>query len=236
MNQDSVLVAIRDLRFRWPGDNHDTLRIPKLEIRAAENLFIMGASGSGKSTLLNLIGGVSLPQAGSLEVLGQDLARMSAGARDRMRADHIGYVFQQFNLIPYLNALENVILPCRFSAARKKRVVERAGSVDAEARRLLDQLFPGSRPDLHKPVYNLSVGQQQRIAAARALIGNPELVIADEPTSSLDFDTREAFMELLLQEVSDSRSTLLFVSHDRSLRPLFNHTLQLERVNRGVSL
>lgn len=235
MNHDASLVEIRDLRFRWPGDNHDTLQISKLNIRIGENLFIMGASGSGKSTLLNLIGGVSLPQEGSLRVLGHDLARMSAGARDRLRADHIGFIFQQFNLIPYLNALENIVLPCRFSGARKQRVIQRSGSLEAEARRLVDQLFAGAIPDLHKPVYNLSVGQQQRIAAARALIGNPELVIADEPTSSLDYDTREVFMELLLREVSERHSTLLFVSHDRSLRPLFENTLQLERVKRGES-
>ena len=235
MTQDSSLVKIRDLRFRWPGDGHDTLQIPELLIRPEENMFIMGASGSGKSTLLNLIGGVSLPQQGDLQVLGYDLTRMSAAARDRLRADHIGYIFQQFNLIPYLNALENIVLPCRFSAARKQRVLQRAGSLEAEARRLFDHLFAEGRPDMHKPVYNLSVGQQQRIAAARALIGSPELVIADEPTSSLDSDTREAFMELLLREVSESHSSLLFVSHDRSLRRLFENTLQLESVNRGES-
>lgn len=172
-----------------------------------------------------------LPQAGSITVLGQLLSTLSAARRDTFRAEHIGFIFQMFNLIPYLSVVDNVLLPCRFSNRRKHNIETRSSSLKDEAMRLLDHL------DLHeeilqRPVTELSVGQQQRVAAARALIGGPELVIADEPTSSLDADRRAGFLQLLLQECAEQNTTLIFVSHDSSLEPFFDRGIRLGDINR----
>ena len=156
---------------------------------------------------------------------------MSSVHRDHFRSDHIGFIFQMFNLIPYLSVIENVTLPCRFSDKRKHKVLAGADSLEQEAIRLLEHLDMAHDDLLHKPVNELSVGQQQRVAAARALIGSPELVIADEPTSSLDAERREAFIELLFRECESAGSTLVFVSHDNSLLAPFDRTIEFAEVN-----
>ncbi len=209
-------IQLADLRFAWPGQVHACVDIADFEVARGESVFLHGDSGSGKSTLLALLGGVLVPQAGSVRVLGTELTRLSAGGRDRFRVDHAGFVFQQFNLIPYLSMQENVLLPCRFSARRRQRALERAPTLGEECRRLLAEL--DLDPSLwRRPVTRLSVGQQQRVAAARALIGAPELVIADEPTSALDAARQSAFLDLLARECKRAGATLIFVSHDRRL-------------------
>ena len=226
-----ALIDITDLGFAWPGQA-ELLDIPTFRLEAGERLFLHGPSGSGKTTLLGLLGGVQLPQRGRVHLLGQDLARLSAGARDRFRVDHSGYIFQQFNLLPFLPVRDNVALPCRFSALRAERARQRHGSVAAATAGLLEHL--GLAAHLHgRRADQLSIGQQQRVAAARALIGQPELVIADEPTSALDADARAAFLELLFAECRAAGASLLFVSHDRSLAPLFDRELALQQLNRA---
>lgn len=220
------VVRLADVRFDW-GDT-PCLDIPSLELAAGEQVFLHGPSGSGKSTLLNLIAGVLLPDSGSLSVLDQPLSALSGSARDRFRADHVGIVFQQFNLIPYLSLRENVLLPCRFSARRR----DRAGDLTGAVARLLAHLdLDGSLWE--RPAAALSVGQQQRVAAARALIGTPELVIADEPTSALDAERQAAFLDLLQGECRAVGAALLFVSHDRRLSRRFDRELALTEINRA---
>jgi putative ABC transport system ATP-binding protein len=209
-------VRLTDLRFAWPGQARPCLDIEAFAVGSGESVFVHGESGSGKSTLLALLGGVLLPQAGSVNILGTELTRLSAAARDRFRADHAGFVFQQFNLIPYLSVQDNVLLPCRFSARRRGRALSRSATIAAEARRLLAELDL-EEPLWRRPVTQLSVGQQQRVAAARALIGAPELVIADEPTSALDAARQAAFLDLLARECALAGATLIFVSHDARL-------------------
>ncbi len=228
-------IAIRDLRFRWRADLPPVLVIDALDIQPGERIFIEGPSGSGKTTLLGLLSGVLPVSDGALTVLDQPLNRLSAVERDHFRADHVGYVFQMFNLIPYLSMLDNVTLPCRFSRRRRARALARGGSLNAEAVRLLAHLDlddPGLRA---RPVTELSVGQQQRVAAARALIGAPEILIADEPTSALDADRRAGFVELLFRECREAGLTLVFVSHDASLEGLFDRTLRLAELNRAAA-
>lgn len=228
-----ALIELTDLGFAWPG-HPPLLEIPTLRLEAGESLFLKGPSGSGKTTLLGLLGGVQKADRGSIRLLGQDLGELSQSARDRFRVDHTGYIFQQFNLLPFLSVIENVELPCRFSRARAQRAVQRHGSV-AEAATLLLAHLGLKDPDLLvRRADSLSIGQQQRVAAARALIGQPELVIADEPTSALDADTREAFIRLLFAECRDAGSSLLFVSHDQSLAPLFDRQLSLAELNRAA--
>ena len=227
-----ALIELTDLGFAWPGQA-ELLDIPSFTLRRGESLFLKGPSGSGKTTLLGLLGGVQKPGRGSLKLLGRELAQMSSGARDRFRVDHTGYIFQQFNLLPFLSVRENVELPCRFSKSRARRAAERHGSVDGAAARLLEHL--GLKAELlERRADALSIGQQQRVAAARALIGQPELVIADEPTSALDQDAREAFLRLLFAECRTAGASLLFVSHDQSLAPLFDRSVSLAELNRAA--
>lgn len=224
---DSAIIRLEQVSFTWPGSDRPTLKIPHLTIKQGEHLFIKGPSGCGKSTLLSLLTGINTTDQGTIEVLGRHLNQLSGSNRDRFRADHIGYIFQQFNLLPYLSVIENITLPCQFSKQRRAQV---PSSLSQHAESLLDKLHLA--PELrHKPVVELSIGQQQRVAAARALIGQPEIIIADEPTSSLDYENRSAFIELLLDQVNQVGSTLLFVSHDPTLEPLFDRSIDLRELN-----
>lgn len=228
------VIDITGLHFTWPKSFSTVLELEQFQVEQGEFLFIEGPSGSGKSTLLGLLTGILLPQQGKINILQHELSLANGPARDRFRADHIGYIFQIFNLIPYLSVIENVILPCQFSITRKRKVLAQAHSLREEALRLLAHLHLKDPKMLAKPVVELSVGQQQRVAAARALIGSPELIIADEPTSSLDAGHREAFLQLLFDECRKSGATLIFVSHDKNLAPLFDRVLQLNKVNKAV--
>ncbi|TRX73087.1 ABC transporter ATP-binding protein [Pseudomonas mangiferae] len=225
------LLELTDLGFAWPGQP-ELLDIRHFTLAPGETLFLRGPSGSGKTTLLGLLGGVQKAGRGRVALLGQDLAALSAAARDRFRVDHTGYIFQQFNLLPFLSVRENVALPCHFSRLRRDRARQRHGSVATATAALLGHL--GLPEGLHeRRAGTLSIGQQQRVAAARALIGQPELVIADEPTSALDADARESFLDLLFAECRAAGSSLLFVSHDRSLAGLFDRDLSLNALNRA---
>ncbi len=226
------LLELHQLGFAWPGQA-ELLDVPAFTLERNQSLFLKGPSGSGKTTLLGLIGGVQKAQRGTVQLLGTDLAALSAGARDRFRVDHTGYIFQQFNLLPFLSVAENVGLPCHFSKTRAERARQRHGSV-AQATASLLQHLGLAKNLLDRRADALSIGQQQRVAAARALIGQPELVIADEPTSALDADSREAFLQLLFAECQEARSSLLFVSHDQSLAPLFDRSLSLADLNRAA--
>ena len=226
----TTAIALNDLQFRWSRDTALVLDISELSIMAGERVFLRGPSGSGKTTLLNVLGGVMRPQRGTVIVSDTNLADLSRANCDVFRADHIGFIFQQFNLVPYLGLVQNVILPCRFSKRRRTRLVNLAGQ-EAEARRLLSHMQLDMDSLTDRPVSTLSVGQQQRVAAARALIGAPEIIIADEPTSSLNADARSAFLELLMDEVERNGSTLVFVSHDAGLAQSFDRTIELSEVN-----
>ena len=230
MTSINPLLTLSQLRFAWRQGSSPLLALDALRINHGERVFIRGPSGSGKTTLLNLLSGVLIPQQGSIRVLDTPLEELNHAARDRFLADHIDFVFQMFNLVPYLSLIENVTLPCRFSDRRRNRA-QAAHSLEDEARRLLTHLGLTDSVSLNHTVTALSVGQQQRVAAARALIGGPELLIADEPTSALDNDAREVFLSLLFTECERAGSTLLFVSHDQSLAPLFSRTLDLPHLN-----
>ncbi len=225
------VIELNNLQFSWPREKKTILDIDALHIHQGERVFIEGSSGSGKSTLLNLIAGVVTSQQGTVRVLGHILNEQSNGKRDLFRADHIGFIFQLFNLIPYLSIVENVTLPCHFSRLRREKAKQSAGSLEEEALRLLNHLGMADPGLVHRNVAELSVGQQQRVAAARALIGSPNLLIADEPTSSLDAGLRENFIRLLFQECDRGETTLVFVSHDPMLEPFFDRTIRLSEIN-----
>ncbi|MDR1871436.1 MAG: ABC transporter ATP-binding protein [Deltaproteobacteria bacterium] len=212
-------VLLTGVTFKWPGQE-PLLTIERLKIDQGETVFVAGPSGSGKSTLLSLIAGLLSPTEGQILVHGQPLSALSGPKRDRFRGDKIGLIFQSFNLLPYLSAQDNVSLAARLSPFRRERAIKAFGSVAAATESLLTSL------DLEKeswlrPADRLSVGQRQRVAAARALLGQPPLIMADEPTSSLDADRRLAFIDLLLSECQKAGASVLFVSHDSSLAPRF---------------
>ena len=225
--QSPPVLAAAGLRFAWPLSSV-RIEIDELTVAPGERWLLEGPSGSGKSTLLQLLGGVIVPDAGRVALLGQDWTALSAARRDLRRADHVGFVFQQFNLVPYLSAVDNVMLPCRFSA-RRRCEAERRGTLADEALRLLAALGLGESDVHRRHAARLSVGQQQRVAAARALIGRPALVLADEPTSALDADNARAFLELLFDEARGAGTAVVLVSHDPSLRPQFDRHLSMAR-------
>jgi putative ABC transport system ATP-binding protein len=180
---------------------------------------------------LEILAGILKAQEGRVQILGQDLSAMSDKHRDQFRASHLGYIFQSFNLIPYLSVEENIELPYHLSAERRARVK------DDDARRTVQNLCErlGISHLLEKRVTELSIGQQQRVAVARALFGRPDLILADEPTSSLDMDHRERFLKLLFELCDQHGTTVLFVSHDRSIQHLFTRSVSLESVNQVKS-
>jgi putative ABC transport system ATP-binding protein len=215
------IVVLREVAFAWPGQSEGALRLDGFRVAAGEHVFVSGASGSGKSTLLGLLAGILVPSQGEIVVNGTALQALTGAQRDRFRADHIGIIFQQLNLLPYLSVLDNVLLACKFSPPRRQRSAEQGETPAAAAGMLLKRLdLPESL--WRRPAARLSVGQQQRVAAARALQGRPQLVLADEPTSALDADRQAAFMDLLQRECRAVGASLVFVSHDQRLAPRFD--------------
>lgn len=223
----AVAVEIQQLKFHWSADK-PTLDIESWQVQQGESVLLRGASGSGKSTLLSLLAGINKPQSGTISLLGTDVSQLTARRRDRFRADHIGYIFQQFNLLPYLSAMDNVLLGIRFSKRRQQRLSD---SPETTAQQLLNRLGL-SQQQQQQPAAQLSVGQQQRVAAARALIGSPELLIADEPTSALDANNRDSFIQLLLELSEQRGTTVLFVTHDPALARFFDSHVELDNINR----
>lgn len=226
------VIELKDIEFQYPSAPLKTLDIPLLQIHKGERVFLFGPSGSGKSTLLEILAGVLVPQKGQVNILGENLEKMSSHQRDQFRAGHLGYVFQSFNLIPYLSVEENITLPLALSSIRRERL--KNTTVHHEVQHLATRL--GIAAFLNRPVTQLSVGQQQRVAVARALLGNPELILADEPTSSLDHDHREKFIQLLFQVCEEKGTTVLFVSHDRTLEKLFSRSVSFHDINQVRAL
>ncbi len=232
MSIESVL-NVSDLQFGYqPGQS--IIEISDFTIKPGESVFLRGPSGSGKSTLLGLIGGVLSPRAGKVSICGLDMTSIPTGRRDQVRADHLGIIFQQFNLLPYLGIIQNCVLPCKFSSRRARRAIDMSGSVVAAAESLTLSLGL-TASERKRSVGELSVGQQQRVAVARALIGGPDLIIADEPTSALDHDNMDRFIELLNESRRHFGSSLLFVSHDETLASHFDRSVSLPEINRQVA-
>jgi putative ABC transport system ATP-binding protein len=224
-----TILGLDDVQYRWPGRTSFGLHVPNLTLAPAETVLLLGESGSGKSTLLSLICGTIIAQSGVVSVAGNNIASLSAGKRDRFRAETIGLIFQQFNLLPFASVQDNILLPLQFAPMRRKRVT----GLVAEAERLCSALgLPSDIMTVRAGA--LSVGQQQRVAAARALIGTPQLIIADEPTSSLDAATQATFLQLLFAQSRAHDTTLLMVSHDARLSSQFDRVIQMADIAQAV--
>lgn len=214
-------ISIRNLVYSWPKASNPILSIPEWQVDSGQKAFLYGRSGSGKSTLLNIVTGILQVKRGIVEVDGEDLIALNARQKDRFRAQYMGIIFQQFNLIPYLSVADNIRLSQFFS----RQVYDKARLISLVEQLDLDTTL------LHQKARELSVGQQQRVAVARALYHRPKLIIADEPTSALDADTRDTFIRLLLNQCEVNNSTVLFVSHDKTLEHYFDHSINLLDIN-----
>lgn len=205
---DTPALRIRNLRKSFPQPDRGralALDLPHLDLERGASLAVVGESGSGKTTLLHVIAGILAADEGTVEILGRPMTGRGEVARDRLRAEHVGYLFQTFNLLPHLDALENVALGMTFRPRS-------GGSPRRDARTALERVGLGNRLR-HRPG-QLSVGQQQRVAIARALAGRPGLVLADEPTASLDPTRALQSLDLLLEFAAECRAAVLVVTHD----------------------
>ncbi len=205
------------------GERRQVIDVPALSLCAGEQLALAGTSGSGKTTLLHLVAGILAADAGRIVVSGHDVSAASEAQRDRIRARHVGYVFQSFHLLPGYTTLENVALAMRFGRG-----------VDLQfARTLLARVGLRDR-ESYRP-RQLSVGQQQRVAVARALANRPTLVLADEPTGSLDPANARGALQLIRETCRENGAALLLVSHDRDVLGGFDRVLPLSEINRAAS-
>lgn len=225
-----LALSLSDLTFTWPQQPELILDIPKCTIERGQHVFIYGPSGSGKSTLLNLLCGVLKVKSGQLTILGQDFSKLSSHQRDLFRAQHLGVIFQQFNLLSYLTGEQNIALSSAFKPGATRF---QASVQQRELARYLYSQLGLSNNILKQKASHMSVGQQQRVAVARALINQPKIVIADEPTSALDSEHRDSFIQLLLNQSRANNSTVIFVSHDRSLGQYFDQQIDMDILNKA---
>ena len=224
------ILEIEKLKFNWEKKNSFNLNISKLVIKNNEKVVLLGESGSGKSTLLNLISGIVSPNVGKILINGVQITSLSAKKKDAFRNNNLGVIFQKFNIIHYLSPISNILLPCYFSSIKKNtiefykyRAVDLGKSLSIEK----NILFQKNSKDL-------SVGQQQRVAIIRALINFPKIILADEPTSSLDKKNKNKFLKLLFKICKQEKTALLMVTHDNSITKYFDKTIILENIKSSL--
>ena len=225
MNADTKLVFMKNISFFYKAESDFSLHIPQFDIDRGQSTLLLGESGSGKSTLLNLICGALKADEGDVWVNAQNMTDLAIGQRDLFRAENIGIIFQQFNLLPFASVRDNILLPLAFAKKRQQNISNIDETLDEMMKKL--QLAASL---LQQKAGELSIGQQQRVAAARALIGEPPLIIADEPTSALDEKSENAFIDFLFQNVHEKNLTLLMVSHDLRLKHYFDTHIDMKTI------
>ncbi len=221
----SVIVGIRDLRFGY-GEGDFRLHVPQLSVKDGEALALIGPSGSGKTTLLHLIAGIAVPQSGEVVTGGVEVSRLADRERREFRIRNIGLVFQEFELLEYLNVLDNVLLPYRIHSALR---IDPA--VRERARRLADEVGIGALLDRY--VTRLSQGERQRVAICRALVTEPAILLADEPTGNLDPESKERVLDILFACAGRTGATLVAVTHDHDVLPRFERVVDFKSFHLG---
>jgi len=228
MENEKQILQIEDLKFWYPGKGFQ-LEIPNLKINKGSKVAILGKSGSGKTTLAHLISGILKPKSGRIRFMGQDTTDLSDRERRAYRIKNIGFIFQEFELIEYLNVLDNLILPYKLnkSLSLNEETINRAKAIAIRIE---------IENKLHKYPNQLSGGERQRLATARALITAPALVIADEPTGNLDTQTANKVLSEIINQSSKSNSTLLMITHDPRLLESFDQVIDLNKLTNPITL
>ena len=228
MENEKQILQIEDLKFWYTGKGFQ-LEISNLKINKGSKVAILGKSGSGKTTLAHLISGILKPQSGLIRFMGKDISDLSDAERRAYRIKNIGFIYQEFELIEYLNVLDNLILPYKLnkSLSLTEETINKAkaiaGRIEIENK-------------LHKYPNQLSGGERQRLATARALITSPALVIADEPTGNLDTQTANKVLSEIINQSSKSNSTLLMITHDPRLLESFDQVIDLNKLTNPITL
>ncbi len=224
-NPKEAAIKLKSLVYQFSAEASPVLDIHHWEVQRGERVFLQGESGSGKSTLLGLLAGLQTPTQGDVSILGTKISALGSRQRDVFRARNLGVVFQQFNLIPYLSALENVLLAAQFGQTNARESSGRATE-------LLERVNLSKQLHTRKSA-ELSIGQQQRVAIVRALINLPSLLLVDEPTSALDHANRDAFLELILEVAAERQCAMVFVSHDPSIGQFFDAKVALSDLSQA---
>ena len=209
------LISIKNLEYKVGQKINFSLKIKDFKLNKSDSVLIYGESGLGKSTFLNLLSGAVSPQKGNIDILGANITNTSSSIKDKIRGDHFGIVFQTFNLLPYVSVKNNILLGKAYSSIKQSK------SNNNEIKELMDKLALSYEDLINRKAYELSIGQQQRVAVARALIGKPEIILADEPTSALDKNNQKEFINLLFKSLDDNEQGLIMVSHDHKLSNKF---------------
>jgi len=214
------MIEIGNLRFSY-DEGDFALEIPELKVASGETVAIVGPSGSGKTTLLNLIAGTASPQSGQIVTNGHEISALQDAARRDFRIANIGLVFQEFELLEYLNVLDNILLPYRIN-----RTLQLGAKVREDAEAIADRVGIGDK--LTRYANQLSQGEKQRVAVIRALVVQPPLLLADEPTGNLDPLNKERVLDILLQYATDNAATLITVTHDHDILHRFQRVIDFK--------
>ena len=208
------------------GTKLNILRLPKLTINDGELVAFIGSSGCGKTTLFNLISGLTLPTKGNVIVEDVDITTLNEAERDLFRANHIGYIFQDFNLFPEFTVLQNIVLAMSFSKRYSKKETNKI------AFEMLDKV--GIKDKANQKVKTLSGGEKQRVAIARSIVNKPNIILADEPTGNLDYKNGVKIMELIKQIAKEEKATLLVITHNNSQLEMFDRVVNVEEINQAI--
>ena len=218
------LISIKNLKYKIGQNINFSLNIKNFKLNKSDSILIYGESGLGKSTFLNLLSGTISPQKGNIDILGTNISNTSSSIKDKIRGDHFGIVFQTFNLLPYVSVKNNILLGKAYSSIKQSK------SNNDEIKELMDKLSLNYEDLINRKAYELSIGQQQRVAVARALIGKPEIILADEPTSALDKSNQKEFINLLFKSIDENEQGLIMVSHDHKLSNKFKKVKNITEI------
>ena len=221
-----TLVKIKNLKYSYNKKSLFEMTVKNFSLNKGERLLIHGESGLGKSTFLNLISGSIEAKIGDIEILGNNISNIPGFAKDEIRGNHFGIVFQTFNLLPYISVENNILLGLIFSK-RKRSKIE---NIKKEIKVLMQNLSLNYDELKDRKSYQLSIGQQQRVAVARALIGRPEIILADEPTSALDLDNQKIFLDLLFRSLDKDKQGLIMVSHNKDVSKNFSQVKNIKDI------
>ncbi len=218
------LISIKNLKYKIGQNINFSLNIKNFKLNKSDSILIYGESGLGKSTFLNLLSGTISPQKGNIDILGTNISNTSSSIKDKIRGDHFGIVFQTFNLLPYVSVKNNILLGKAYSSIKQSK------SNNDEIKELMDKLSLNYEDLINRKAYELSIGQQQRVAVARALIGKPEIILADEPTSALDKSNQKEFINLLFKSIDENEQGLIMVSHEHKLSNKFKKVKNITEI------